>query len=108
MLCILDCFSHVQLFVTLWTIACQTPLYGILQARVLEWVAMPPSLYLGDPIFGFPGGSVGEEFACSVRDLDAILGLGGSLGEGNGYQFQYSGLKNSVNCIVHGVEKSQT
>jgi len=82
--------------------------YGILQARALEWVAMPPSLYLGDPIFGFPGGSVGEEFACSVRDLDAILGLGGSLGEGNGYQFQYSGLKNSVNCIVHGVAKSQT
>ena len=24
--CILSCFSHVQLFVTLWTVACQTPL----------------------------------------------------------------------------------
>ena len=30
-------FSHVQLFVTLWTIACQGPLsLGILQARILE------------------------------------------------------------------------
>ena len=24
--CVLSCFSHVQLFVTLWTIACQAPL----------------------------------------------------------------------------------
>ena len=28
-------------FVTLWTVACQAPLHGILQARILEWVAMP-------------------------------------------------------------------
>ena len=27
---------------------------------------------------------------------------------GNGYPLQYSGLKNSVDCIVHGVAKSQT
>ena len=33
--------SHVQLFVTPWTVVCQTPLsMGILQARILEWVAM--------------------------------------------------------------------
>ena len=33
---------HVHLFVTTWTIACQAPLsMGILQARILEWVAMP-------------------------------------------------------------------
>ena len=36
--------SHVQLFVTPWTVARQAPLsVGILQARVLEWVAMPSS-----------------------------------------------------------------
>ena len=28
--------------------------------------------------------------------------------EGKGYPFQYSGLENSMNCIVHGVAKSQT
>ena len=28
--------------------------------------------------------------------------------EGNGYPLQYSGLKNSMDCIVHGVPKSRT
>ena len=36
-------YSHVQLFATLWTITCQAPLHGILQARILGWVAMPSS-----------------------------------------------------------------
>ena len=35
-------FSHVQWFVTLWTVACQAPLSSdTLQARILEWVVMP-------------------------------------------------------------------
>ena len=35
-------FSHVQLFATLQTAACQAPLsMGILQARIVEWVAIP-------------------------------------------------------------------
>ena len=29
-------------------------------------------------------------------------------GEGNGYPLQYSGLENSMDCIVHGVAKSRT
>ena len=29
-------------------------------------------------------------------------------GEGNGYPFQYPGLENSMDCIVHGVAKSRT
>ena len=34
-------FSHVQLFATLWTVACQVPLFmGFFQARILEWVAI--------------------------------------------------------------------
>ena len=37
-------FSSVQLCATLWTVACQAPLsMGILQARILEWVAMSSS-----------------------------------------------------------------
>ena len=41
---VLRCFSHVLLFVTPWTVARQAPLpMGILQARILEWVAMPSS-----------------------------------------------------------------
>ena len=47
---VLSHFSHVQLFVTLWTIACQAlPSMGILQARILGWVAMPSSGDLPDP-----------------------------------------------------------
>ena len=43
-LCLLSCFSCVQLFVTLWNLAHQGPLYmGILQARILEWVVMTSS-----------------------------------------------------------------
>ena len=37
-----------------------------------------------------------------------IAGLGRSPGEGEGYSLQYSGLENSMDCIVHGVAKSRT
>ena len=57
---------------------------------------------------GFPCGSAGKESACNVGDLGLIPGLGRSAGEGNGYPLQYSGLENSMDCIVHGVAKSQT
>ena len=37
----LSCFSHIRLLATLWTVALETPLsMGILQARILEWVAL--------------------------------------------------------------------
>ena len=43
--CVLSHFCHVWLFVTPWTIACQAPLsVASLQARILEWVAMPFSM----------------------------------------------------------------
>ena len=41
--CVLNCFGHVQFFVTLWTVADQAPLsMGFFQARILR-VAMPSS-----------------------------------------------------------------
>ena len=43
-----------------------------------------------------------------MGDLGSILGLERSPGEGKGYPFQYSGLENSMECIVHGVTKSRT
>ena len=57
---------------------------------------------------GFPGGSESKESACNVGDLGWIPGLGRSPGEGNGYQLQYSGLENPMDCTVHGVAKSWT
>ena len=42
--CMLSHFSGVQLFVTLWTVASSgSSVHGILQARILEWVALPSS-----------------------------------------------------------------
>ena len=43
---------------------------------------------------GFPGGSVGKESACNVRDLSSIPGLGRSPGEGHGNPLQYFCLEN--------------
>ena len=57
---------------------------------------------------GFPSGSAGKESTCSVADLGLIPGLGRSSGEGKGYPLQYSGLENSMDCVVHGVTKSWT
>ena len=57
---------------------------------------------------GFLCGSAGKESTCNVGDLGLILGLGRSPGEGKGYPLQYSGLENSMDCVVHGVAKSWT
>ena len=57
---------------------------------------------------GFPCASAGKESASNAGDLASISGLGRSAGERNSYPLQYSGLENSIDCIVHGVIKSQT
>ena len=53
------CVSHsviIWLFVTQWTVAHQASLsMGILQARMLEWVAIPFSRFLPNP--GIEAGS---------------------------------------------------
>ena len=60
-------------------------------------------------ILGLPCGcSAGKEPTCNAGDLGLIPGLGSSPGEGKGYPLQYSGLENSMDCVVHGVTKSST
>ena len=59
-------------------------------------------------LMSFPCGSTDKESACNVGDRGSIRGLGRSPGEGKGYTLQYSGLENSMGCIVHGVAKSRT
>ena len=56
----------------------------------------------------FPCGSAGRESVCNVGDLGSIPGLGRSPGEAKDDLLQYSGLENSIDCIVHGIAKSQT
>ena len=52
--------------------------------------------------------SVGQESVWNAGDLGLIPGSGRSLGKGKGYPLQYSGLENSMDCIVHVVTKSWT
>ena len=106
--------------------------HGILQARTLEWAAMPSSR--GSPWFrDWPPSLMspalaGQFFtsratwegrdspvAQTIKNLPSMretwvwsLGWEDSPAEGNGYSLQYSGLENSMDCIVHGVTKSQT
>ena len=61
-----------------------------------------------NPLMAIPCGSAGKESACRAGDLGSNPGLGRSPGEGKGYLLQYSGLENSMDCIVHGVTKSWT
>ena len=66
--------------------------------RFLGWEDPPgEGDRLPTPIFlGFPGGSAVKESTCNAEDLGLIPGLGRSLGEGNGFPLQYSGLENSM------------
>jgi len=50
--------------------------------------------------------SAGKESACNAGDLGSIPGLERFPGEGKGYLLQYSGLENSMDCIIHGVAQS--
>ena len=65
--------------------------------------SLPIPVYLG-----FPCGSAGKESVCNAGDLGSIPGFGRSPGEGKGYPLQYSGLENSMDCMVHGVAKNWT
>ena len=81
-----------------------------MQSRFDFWVGkihwrrdrLPTPLFLG-----FPCSSAGKEFTCKGGDLGLIPRLGRSPREGKGYPLQYSGLKNSMDCIIHGVTKSR-
>ena len=75
------------------------------QVRKIRWRkdSLPTPVFLG-----FPGGSAGKEPTCNAGDLGSIPGLGRSPGEGKGYPLQYSGLENSMDCIVNGVANSWT
>ena len=54
------------------------------------------------------GSSASKESACNAGDLDSSLGWEDPLEKGTANLLWYSGLENSVDCIVHGVTKSQT
>ena len=106
--------SCVQLFATPWTIAHQAPLS--MEFSRPEYCSGFPFSFPGDlpnpgikpRSLGFPDSSVGKESTCNAGDPSSIPGSGRFTGEGKGYPLQYSGLENYMDCIVHGVAKSQT
>ena len=55
--------------------------------------------------WGFPCGSDSKESSHNAGNLGLIPGLGRFPGEGKGYPLQYSGLENSMDCIVHGSQR---
>ena len=84
----------------------ETPVWFLGQENPLEKGYTPHT-----SILGLPCGSSGKESAFNVGDLDSILVLGISPGEGKDYPLQYSGLENSMDCmysIVHGISKDWT
>ena len=103
------------------------PVYGILQARILEWVAIVfsrgPSLpndqthisHIAGRFFtvwawGFPGGTMVKNPPANAGDMGSITGWGRYPGEGNGNLLQYSNLENSMDretwcATVHGFPK---
>ena len=54
---------------------------------------------------GFPGSSAGKESANNVVDLGSFLGLGRSPGGKKDYPLWYSGLENSLGCLVQGSQR---
>ena len=99
---------------------------GILQARILEWVAMPfsrGSSLIQESNLGLPHyrqillslrhqGSIKNLLANAgdLRDSGSISGLGRSPREGHGNLLQYSCLEDPMDrgawwATVHGVEK---
>ena len=91
--------------------------YGY-QLGVQEWDELGDwdwHVYIIDTMYKIHGLSwwlrwsqTGEKSTCNVGELGLIPGLGRSPGEGNSYPLQYSGLENSMGCIVHRVTKSRT
>ena len=74
-----------QLYLTLcdpWTIACQAPVHGILQAFLLEWVAAPYRVDLPNP--GIKLGSPALQADSLPAELPRkVLGLGVHFKEGS-------------------------
>ena len=98
--------------------------HEIFQARILAWVAISFSRGFSWPrdqthvlcllhwqagsLPVVPPGKLPRGATAHVGDLGSIPGLGRSLGEGKGYPIHYSGLENSMDCIIHGVTKNWT
>ena len=100
---------------SVWAQVLRKPLLSASQEVLCHPGAMVVCKCIGDPrwdmlhlLIYLNIGSAAKESACNVGDLGSVPGLGRSPGEEKGYPPQYSGLENSMDCVVHAVIKSQT
>ena len=98
---------------TLFNISITTQHFGGSGHRIKFFLSFTLSLCmiwnqsLLDSMCNFPDSSVvKKKSACNAGDPGLIPGLGRSYGEGIGYPLHCFGLKNCIDCIVHGVAKS--
>ena len=121
-MCMLSHFSHVRLFVMLWTVAHQSPLsmefssqeywsglpcpspgdlpYPWIEPVTLKSPALAGVFFTTSAILGFSDGLVDKESPCSAGDTEEVCstpGSGRSPGVGNGKPLWYSCLKNPMN-----------
>ena len=94
--------------------------YGILQARILEWVEFPFSRGSSQPRDPTQVSHICRQISNPVRGIQISPSVSNHLvvvihipGEGNGTPFQYSCLENPMDggawwAVVHGVAKSRT
>ena len=90
-------------FMDIWMPSLEKCPFRFLPVFLLGWL-----FFWSWAVGGFPCGSAGKESTCNAGHLGLIPGLEPSPGEEKGYPIQYSGLENSMDCIVHGVTKSRT
>ena len=125
--CMQSCFSHVWLFATLWTIACQASLsMGFSRQEYWSGLLWPPPgdlLDLGikpvsliSPVLVGGVFTTGTPWEAPVAQQQRIClqcirrGSGKSPGEGHGHPLQYSCLENPKDnslqgSPVHGIAK---
>ena len=105
---------YVNIMFNIKMLVCFFPAWIKVSKHWYYWYLGPNTSCLGGScspydiyqLTGFPGGSNGKEFSCSAGVMGLILGLGRVPGEGNSCPPQYSGLENSMDCIVLGFAKS--
>ena len=99
---------HYDIFEKYYQVDCLWTWVYILISFSTDLVLSQKKCVTYHTLWGFPCGSAGKESTCKVGTLGLIPGLGRPSGEGKVYPLQYSGLENSMDCIVHGVAKNQT
>ena len=97
--------NHLIFFIKEWVVEELWLKFRGLCPSPIIWARINPHHALN---WCFPGGTVVKNPAANAGDTgDAglISGSGRSPGEGNSYPFQYSGLENSMDCIVQGSQR---